>query len=605
MGLGESSIGVSSVAISPRTAIRRIASLACLGTAVSTAIGVEPRSRIYAVGAWLPVGLTFTIIAWYAASASRSFDSRLAMFWRSVAALGFTAALSAFGFVGFAWFRGSLVSLLERGQRPPVLWVAGVGLTGIATVVGVAVAAWARSSLHFQDRQRPRVAALDTVAIVGACWAGVAMFAIPPAADISLANLAVVLPLAAWITAATASFMYAFQRGRRDPRAASWLVVATALMATANALLASQLISALVSGRHKGTAPAAALMVLGAIGFGEALEMDARRSHRSAPLFAGSEANSTGSSSGTYRSDSATELAYRLVPVVVPPAVAALVVVVAVRLGELGPLQRASVVMGMAISFGGAVARGLLVRQQEQADKARLSTELLGERALVDEVLKAVDYDRAVVATRLHDHLVQPLTAAYLKLSHASVLLEKGDQPRASNLLEEGARAVSEQISEARSLVTTLYPPALEHLGIDAALKELVGAYRRRGVAVDAHWDWTGKLDRELAVAIYRIANEALENVALYSEPKKATIKLSAEKDALVLTVEDLGPGFDLQDELSYVSQGKIGLATMRRVAEMIGARLELSTIGKTSVRLTLPSCIKDRLGLTGRSDRS
>lgn len=601
MGLGESSFSVRRAAVSPRAAIRRIASLTCLGITVLTAVGADPLSKGYTLGAWLPVGLTFLLIAWDAASASRTFDSRLAMFWRSVAALGFIAAVSAFAFVGFAWLRGSLASMLERGQRPPLLWVVGLGLTGLATVVAVAVAVWARSSLHFEDRQRPRVAALDTVAIAGACWAGVAMLAIPPAAQVSWQNLAVMLPVAAWVTAATASFMYAFQRDRPNLRSALWLVVGTALMAAANAVLASQLLGALGSGQAKGTAPAASLMVVGAIGFGEALEVDARRLRRSASLFDGAQANPIGSSSGTDRSYSGTELVYRLVPVLVPPAVAALVVVVALRLGELGPLQRASVVVGMAISFGGAVARGLLVRHQERVDKARLSTELLGERALVDEVLKAVDYDRSVVATRLHDRLVQPLTAAYLKLSHASVLLDRGDVAGASRLLEEGARTVSEQISEARSLVTTLYPPALEHLGIDAALKELVAAYRRRGVDVDARWDWTGKLDRELAVAIYRIANEALENVALHSEPKKATVKLFAEKDALVLEVEDYGPGFNLEDEPSYVSRGKIGLATMRRVAEMIGARLELSTMGKTSVRLIVPSCIEERLGLTRR----
>jgi signal transduction histidine kinase len=359
-------------------------------------------------------------------------------------------------------------------------------------------------------------------------------------------------------------------------------------MTVANAFLSYQLVAAWNGTRVSGSALGAIPIALGAMAFGEAFVTEAGQlgwagASRHEPRLAAARPFPA--------------VLNRVALLAGPPLLAAVVVMVLQHVQALGPLQRLAIYGGLGVALGGATTRGLLIRLEEAEAREALSSQLRGEKTFVDEILRAVDQDRAAVATRLHDHLVQPMTAAYLKLSHAYVALERGATDDALRLLSDGAKALSHQIAEARSLVTMLYPPALEHLGIDAALKQLVDAYRRQGVKIEANWDWAGRVDKAVALGIYRIANEALQNVASHADPKVCRFRLSAEEDNLVLEVEDRGPGFTQRSEIEYLKAGHIGIATMRRVAEMLGGTLAIDGAGRTYVRLTIPSCQETRIG--------
>ena len=211
----------------------------------------------------------------------------------------------------------------------------------------------------------------------------------------------------------------------------------------------------------------------------------------------------------------------------------------------------------------------------------RLETE---RRESARVALAAQERERTRIARELHDEVGQALTAVMLQLERAS---QRADAPVRGDL--EGAReGLRASLKEVREIARRLRPEALDDLGLASALAALTNdVSRRTGLRVERRLAAdlrTLKADEELVV--YRVAQEALTNVARHSGARRAWLTLGPDGDGRVaLTLRDDGRGF----ELGTHARGA-GLRGMRERAVLIGASLDVETRpGRgTTVRLRL-----------------
>jgi two-component system sensor histidine kinase UhpB len=226
-----------------------------------------------------------------------------------------------------------------------------------------------------------------------------------------------------------------------------------------------------------------------------------------------------------------------------------------------------------------ALAAELAERTRAEREVQRLSARLIG----------AQEEERKRLARELHDDLNQQIAA----LSIAMGNLNRGipeDQTAArtqsarifDNLvrLSENVRRVSHQ----------LHPAALQYSGLAGALREYCGEFEaltgiRVALRIDGRYEG---LPAEQALTVYRIAQEALQNVAKHAKAKDATVQLTLAEEVLQLKVSDEGVGIDLAS--SSDSQG-LGLVSMKERARLAGGRLrvELGQGGGTVVTLRIP----------------
>lgn len=204
---------------------------------------------------------------------------------------------------------------------------------------------------------------------------------------------------------------------------------------------------------------------------------------------------------------------------------------------------------------------------------------LEAQRALTAGILRAQE-ERLHLARELHDEPLQQLT-------YLSRVLD--DSGRGATQVPVGeARRVADAAAVAlRRLIRGLRPPVLDDLGLVPALRQLASEVQERtGVTVDLNAVGTGARPApEIELVAYRVAQEALSNVARHAAATRATVDLSVG-DRLVLTVSDDGRGFATRRRTAG-----FGLAGMRERATLVGGGVSLqSRAGRgTIVTLTLP----------------
>ena len=171
----------------------------------------------------------------------------------------------------------------------------------------------------------------------------------------------------------------------------------------------------------------------------------------------------------------------------------------------------------------------------------RMLDRLEAERQLTAQrTLAAQEMERIGIARNLHDEVGQLLTGVLLQLDSLAE-----DVPAHGEEIGETKQVVRQALEEVRRISSELRPEMLEHLGLISALIELATSFQRRsGIRVDRTLDSdvTG-LSPETELAIYRIAQEALTNVARHSQASSVSISLHQASGRVVLRVVDDGLG--------------------------------------------------------------
>jgi signal transduction histidine kinase len=190
------------------------------------------------------------------------------------------------------------------------------------------------------------------------------------------------------------------------------------------------------------------------------------------------------------------------------------------------------------------------------------------------------------ISRELHDEFGQILTAMGTMLSRAGKHAPDASQLRRD--LNEVAEVAQSALDKVRSLSQALHPVMLEECGLEATLDWYIPVVERQtGVVISYKKSGTPiAVDGQAAVHVYRIVQEALNNVARHAETRQAWLRLGFRPDALEIEVEDHGKGFGGRSP-----RRGIGLVAMRERAELLGGTIEFITPeqGGTLVRLHVP----------------
>jgi len=222
-----------------------------------------------------------------------------------------------------------------------------------------------------------------------------------------------------------------------------------------------------------------------------------------------------------------------------------------------------------------------LVRQAAVAIRARLlATELQASR---ERLVLGREDDRRRIRRDLHDGLGPVLGGVALRLQAAGNAIDT-DPARAHELVALARTEVSDALDDVRRLVHDLRPPALDDLGLEAAVRQQADRLRSE-VDVDVTTDGATGLPAAVEVAAYRIVSEALANVVKHAGARHVDVRLEGDAEGLTVIVADDGRGIGPD-----VTAG-VGLLSLRERAEELGGRCEVECpeSGGTTVRAVLP----------------
>jgi signal transduction histidine kinase len=219
----------------------------------------------------------------------------------------------------------------------------------------------------------------------------------------------------------------------------------------------------------------------------------------------------------------------------------------------------------------------------------RLTADLQRSR---ERLVSAREEERRRLRRDLHDGLGPRLAGLTLKLETARNRLSH--DPLADTLLSEVIARTQEAVADIRHLVYALRPPALDELGLIAALQEQILQYSDQG-SHEIHIDleapeYLPPLPAAVEVAIFRIVQEALTNVVRHSQASRCIVRLvlHEQEHLLDLQIEDNGCG------LAPTRNTGVGFASMRERAEELGGTCEVKQVptGGTCVHVRLPSLL-------------
>lgn len=196
-------------------------------------------------------------------------------------------------------------------------------------------------------------------------------------------------------------------------------------------------------------------------------------------------------------------------------------------------------------------------------------------RALTSQVIRAQEQERQRVARELHDDTAQVLFAQLLRLT----TLRSSPNPEVSETAADLEHMTVEALESVRRLALELRPPALDDLGLEAALEGLAQRYADQlNIAVDyqARGPKT-RLSEELELILYRVAQESLTNIVKHANATRVWIDLDRGKHDLSISIRDDGIGFD-PDAASPSSKSGTGLGIfgMEERAALAGGTLRI-----------------------------
>ncbi len=229
----------------------------------------------------------------------------------------------------------------------------------------------------------------------------------------------------------------------------------------------------------------------------------------------------------------------------------------------------------------------MLVRLKHTEENLKNSRDQL--RALAASLQSMRENERTMIARELHDELGQALTSLQLGLSWIGRMLAPGQQALRAKTRTLSTLA-STMIRSVKKIATELRPGGLDELGLVKTLKSEAREFEgHTGIKCRFRTNaGNADFDRPAAVALFRIAQEALTNVARHAHASWAKIALMKRKNWLLLTVNDNGKSFSKKRVHKHDSLGIVG---MRERALGLGGTLTISGSRSkgTTVRVRIP----------------
>ena len=210
-------------------------------------------------------------------------------------------------------------------------------------------------------------------------------------------------------------------------------------------------------------------------------------------------------------------------------------------------------------------------------------------QALSEKLINTQEQERTRVARELHDDVAQQLAALSISVSNLKRTIPAGESElrTQTDRLHQRLASAAESV---RRLSHELHPAILEHSGIAAAIESYCAQFSAlNGLQVSL--DAAGRFEDispAVALCLYRVAQEALQNVAKHSGAREARVELTRSSGQLHLRVTDLGRGFEAARS---APRAGLGLVSMKERARLVHGTLHIEIApGKgTKLRVSIP----------------
>jgi two-component system, NarL family, sensor histidine kinase UhpB len=224
------------------------------------------------------------------------------------------------------------------------------------------------------------------------------------------------------------------------------------------------------------------------------------------------------------------------------------------------------------INYFGTIAMQALIN--DVTEKVRLEKELreqqkLRQRQITKAALEAQEEERKVIGAELHDNINQILATSKLYLTAA---IE--DNMSNPEMVSKACNYISSAIEEIRKLSKALVTPLLIESGLRLAVEEMVGdimAVKKISIETDIDETEDDLLTKDIKVALYRIVQEQLNNIIKYAEASLVTIRIKTGSDAILLSIQDNGKGFD-----TNARRRGVGITNIQSRAELFNGKMEI-----------------------------
>lgn len=219
------------------------------------------------------------------------------------------------------------------------------------------------------------------------------------------------------------------------------------------------------------------------------------------------------------------------------------------------------------------------------------------QQYLVAQMLEVREREQQRIAADLHDVLGQTLTMIKLSVHESMTLLAENKAGEANELLQQLTLMAGNAMGELRHVIMNLRPAMLDDLGILATLSWFFREFETacRGMKVEKHFNLReDSIPASLRVTIFRIIQEATNNIVKHAHADCIRVGLNRTGDTLHLSIDDNGDGFDPARHGSG-----LGLLSMKERAEISGGRYTMKSAAGQGTRIEV-SWQLDKLGLAG-----
>ena len=216
------------------------------------------------------------------------------------------------------------------------------------------------------------------------------------------------------------------------------------------------------------------------------------------------------------------------------------------------------------------------------------STDITELQALARRLVELQESERKDLARELHDRVGQNLTALHINLGVLRAALSSHASSDITSRLDDCAALLESTARDIRSVESELRPPMLDDHGLLAALHWYANKFTRRaGIAVSVRGSQGSERARpEVEIALFRIAQEALNNVAKHAQATSVVISFGSAGSEWRMSVVDDGVG--LRPHEAGQPRAGFGLVTMRERAQAIGGRFNVEGLPQGGTRITV-----------------
>ena len=224
---------------------------------------------------------------------------------------------------------------------------------------------------------------------------------------------------------------------------------------------------------------------------------------------------------------------------------------------------------------------------RDVTERKRAEEEL---RHLPRRITEAQEAERLRVARELHDGVNQVIASAAMRLRRVQDTLS-AQNPAASELLSRCHKLLVQALEENRRIARNLRPNDLDELGLSAACRSLCKELQARtGLEVKCQFTRFDRLlPPKVDLSLFRMVQEALNNVEKHANAKMVRLRISIQREAILLKIQDDGRGFDPATPRAVKGgEGGIGLSSLRERAAALGGTCEVVSNPKQGTAITV-----------------